>query len=289
MKINPVDAYKLGEKVAPKVPPGLAYALCNIVGLLIYLFNRGGRAAVRSNLRHVLGPAASQQLINRFARRVFINNVKNQYDMLRLPALSHKDILKLVEIRDAHYGLDALAQGKGLLLISGHFGNFNIIIQAAVALEKPLSLLVEPIEPPELYEYITGLRHSLGTNFIPVGGPAMREAFRVLRRGEVLGIAADRDVTGSGEVVSFFGAPARMPTGTAEMARRTRAPLVPVYIWRESNNRSVAQLFPPIELSNTGDAERDLANDQRTVIATLEKFVAARPDQWIILQKIWQD
>ncbi len=289
MKLNPVTAYKLGTRLARVIPSWLGYPLCRVAGLLIYLLNRKARAAVQSNMRYVVGPAASRPLIARLTRGVFVNNIKNYYDMVRLPYLDHADIRRMVEVKDAHYALDALKQGKGLILISAHLGNFNLIIQAANALGIELSLLAEPIEPPELYDYLTKLRESQGLKLIPVGGPSLRQAFRVLKSGKVLGIAADRDVTNSGEMMPFFGQPVSMPTGAVEIALRTGAPIVPVHIYRTGNNRSVAQICPPLPLEHSGDAARDAVVSQRKLVATLERFIAATPDQWIVLQQVWED
>jgi lauroyl/myristoyl acyltransferase len=289
MKMNPVTAYKLGTRVARILPPWLAYPLCRLGGILIYRFNRKGRAAVRSNMRHVVGPAASQRLVSRLARNVFINNLKNYYDMLRLPYLDHATVRRMVEVKDAHYALDELAKGKGVVLISAHLGNFNLIIQAANALGTQLHLLAEPIEPPELYEYITALRESQGLKLIPVGGPSLRQVFRVLKDGQVLGIATDRDVTNSGEMLPFFGQPTSMPVGAIEIGRRAGAPIIPVLIYRQSNNRSVAQLFSPLALAHTDDPAADSATNKRLLLATHERFIASHPDQWIILQPMWKD
>lgn len=289
MKLNPVTGYKIGTRVARVLPPWLAYPLCRLAGILIYYFNRSGRAAVQSNMRHVVGPAASQRLVSRLARNVFVNNLKNYYDMLRLPYLNHATVRSMVEVKDAHYALDELAKGKGIILISAHLGNFNLIIQAADALGVHLTLLAEPIEPPELYEYITALRESQGLKLIPVGGPAVRQIFRILKEGQALGIAADRDVSNSGEMLPFFGKPTSMPVGAVEIARRSGSPIIPVLIYRQSNNRSVAQLFPPLELAHTADSAADSAVNKRLLLATLERFIAAHPDQWIILQPMWKD
>ncbi|PZR98837.1 MAG: hypothetical protein DLM69_08140 [Candidatus Chloroheliales bacterium] len=289
MKLNPLSLYKFGARMTRIMPPWLAYPLCRLVGLLLYIFNRKAQAAVRSNMRHVVGPAASERLIGRLAQGVFVNNIKNYYDMLRLPQLDHADIRRIVEVRGVDYALDALKQGKGLIMISAHLGNFNIIVQAANALGTRLSLLAEPIEPPELYEYITDLRESQGVKLISVGGPALRQAFRALKGGEVLGIAADRDVTNSGEVMPFFGQPVSMPTGAIQIAQRTGAPVIPVHIYRQSDNRSVAELYPPLDLVHSDNPAHDAAINQRKLVTTLERFIAATPDQWIILQPLWDD
>src|SRR5690349_5387627 len=99
MKLNPVTAYKVGTRVARVLPPWLVYPLCRFAGMLIYRFNRSGREAVRSNMRHVVGPAASNRLVARLARNVFVNNLKNYYDMLRLPYLDHAAVRRMVDVK----------------------------------------------------------------------------------------------------------------------------------------------------------------------------------------------
>lgn len=285
--MNAVDAYKLGLKVAPRVPLRLGYALCRLAGLLVYLLNRNGRRAVQSNLRHVLGRAAGKGLINRLARGVFVNNFKNYFDMLRLESLTDAQVREIVTVEGSRHMDEALAQGKGAIMYTAHLGNFNLIIQLPTALGYKFSLFAEPVEPPELYDLLTRLRESHGVKLIPVGTAAIMQGVRALKRNEILGIAADRDITGSGREVMFFDAPTRLPVGTVQLAARMGAVLIPALIYRRPDNRSHAVIYPPLPLDNTGDAERDISTNLRKVAATMEAMIARYPDQWVVLQDVW--
>ncbi len=287
--MNAVGYYKLGLRVAPRLPLVVGYALCRAVGIASYLFNRSARQAVQSNMRHVVGKAASKGLINRLARGVFVNNFKNYFDMLRLESLTNEQIIEVVTVEGAEYIDEGLKLGRGVIMYTAHLGNFNLIIQLPTALGYKFNLLAEPVEPPELYAFLTEMRESHGAKLIPVGGPAIMQAIRALKRNEILGIAADRDVTNSGQAVMMFDAEAVLPVGTVQLAARLNVPLIPAHIYRRPDNSSHAIIYPPMQLEHTGDLERDTAINLRKVATTMEQFIARTPEQWVVLQAIWPE
>jgi KDO2-lipid IV(A) lauroyltransferase len=114
------------------------------------------------------------------------------------------------------------------------------------------------------------------------------ELFRALRRNEVVGLAADRDLTESGIVVDFFGAPARLPDGYAQLSLRTGAPIIAGFSQRLPDNAFVAHLEPPLELEDTGDRSRDVRAGVEKVVSIMERYIGAHPEQWVMSVPIWQ-
>jgi KDO2-lipid IV(A) lauroyltransferase len=218
---------------------------------------------------------------------VFRNMAKNYYDLFRVPTLSLAEIGRLVKVEGWEHVERALSKGKGLILVSAHFGNTDIVSQVLALRGVPVVVPAEHLKPEALYQYMCSLRASKGIRLIPVDGPLL-ELFRALRRNEVVGLAADRDITESGIVVDFFGAPARLPDGYAQLSLRTGAPIIVGFSQRLPDNTFVAHLEPPLELEVTGDRARDVRVSVERVVAIMEHYIGKHPEQWVMSVPIWR-
>jgi KDO2-lipid IV(A) lauroyltransferase len=120
----------------------------------------------------------------------------------------------------------------------------------------------------------------------PTGGPMMG-LYRALKRGEVVGLAADRGIDVSTRQVNFFGAPANLPEGPVRLALRTGAALLPGFGLRLPDNSFQATIEPPLELPNTGDHEADVAVGMEMVADVLERYISRHPEQWLMAKPVW--
>jgi KDO2-lipid IV(A) lauroyltransferase len=279
---------RLAGALVSRIPPALGYPLFSLIGGFVHRFNRSARANVRDNIRHVLGPAVPQSQVNRLARATFDYVAYNYYDLFRLPALSSTQVGAMVRVEGWENVEAALRLGKGAVMTSAHFGNIEVVLYAMLMRGVAITIPAERMEPPELYEYLTALRTSKGLKLIPVDGP-MLELFRTLRRGGVAGVAGDRNVTDSGRIVEFFGAPARLPDGHARLALRTGAPLILGFSRRLGRDSYEARFWPHYSIPAEGSEEERLAAGMAYVVNGLEEAISAHPEQWAVTVPIWRD
>jgi len=122
---------------------------------------------------------------------------------------------------------------------------------------------------------------------LPAGTPALRELLLALRRNEVLGLVTDRDVSGTGPIIPFFGAPTRFPDGAAALSVRTGAPILVAVALRTARGRFDAFIEPLPPLQGTGDAKRDVLQLTQAVAKRLEYYVGNHPEQWTVFQRRW--
>jgi KDO2-lipid IV(A) lauroyltransferase len=264
------------------------YWLCSLAGGIVYYTAPHIRRAVRDNMSHVLPDSTEKQ--RRYISRQVIRNVyKNYYEQLRLPRMKLQDIeRKLANVEGIDYLHDAVKLGKGVILVSAHLGNYVLVAQLGPILGYKTATIAEDIKPPQLFNFINRLRGTFGVKFIKLGSGQMRTIYRFLREGGVLALAADRDVSDTGGVkVQFFDAPAELPEGPVVLSMRLGVPLVPCMTWRLPNNKSEFCVYPPVELENTGDFERDFAVNMRKVADILEQMIHSAPEQWMVLQRVW--
>jgi KDO2-lipid IV(A) lauroyltransferase len=278
--------YRAIGALAGPLPPRVGYRLARWAGPLYYALSPQFRRILRHNLGHVLGPETSEEQLEATVHRACVNIMKGHYDLFRLSRLSLDEIAAITQVEGREHMDEALAQGKGAILISAHFGNVDIMAQIPLTFGIRISGAVEHIQPERLFQYILGLRTRHGVRMIPSDGPMM-ELYRALKRGELIGLPCDRSIADSTREVEFFGTPAYLPTGPVRLALRTGAPLIPGFGLRLPDNTFLARIEPALELPRTGDREADIAAGMEMVADVLERTISQAPDQWLVAVPVW--
>jgi len=284
-------AFRLAGFVVPRIPQRIGYVLMGVLAWVISLLPLAANRAVVANLRQVLRAErveASDQEVQRLARAALRNNIINYYELFLLPHISLEEIHQRVTIHGWENLHRAQAAARGLILTTAHFGNFNLAGQIASYYRVPVTVVAEDLEPPRFYEYVTSLRAIHGLKFVPVG-QSLRPIVRALRANEAVGLAADRDASGGGEWLPFFGRLARIPVGPVKLALRTGAPILPCFVVREANNHCQGYIEEPLFLTPSGDFQRDVREGTQRILALLERYIRAYPDQWLAFQAIWDN
>ncbi len=282
-----------GSRIAPYLPEKLTFLVCDLAGLLFYLFAPSKRRVVLCNLSHVLADKPLPER-KKVARKVFQNNLRNYYDMLRVHKIPKARLDRMITVNGLNEVLaKATEMGKkGIIIYTAHVGSFSLSGQVCTYNNVHMYLLVEPIKPPELFNLIRKLREvDPGCHTVAVDGPEIRQAFRALNQpGSLVASAIDRDVIGSGVEQEFFGAKAKLPLGTADLAVRLGAPVVPVHVYRKGS-RYMIEFSPEVMFApeKTGDKEADVARTAARMLREIEKLIRRTPDQWVVLQPIWND
>jgi KDO2-lipid IV(A) lauroyltransferase len=150
----------------------------------------------------------------------------------------------------------------------------------------PTTIVVEDLEPPEFRDYVMRLRATGDIKVVPVNH-SLRPIVQALRANEAVALAADRDVTGGGRWLPFFGAPARIPVGHVKLALRTGAPILPCFIVRKSNRHSRIYIEEPLFLTPSEDSQGDVRKGAMRIVSLMERYIQTYPDQWLAFQPIW--
>jgi KDO2-lipid IV(A) lauroyltransferase len=268
--------------VAHVVPRSKTGPLCRLFAAAWYAGAPGPRAAVRDNLAHVLGrPPTWREVL-----AVFETGALNYWDTLAISRFSAAQVQQLVRIHGLEHLDAALAAGRGAILVGAHLSSIGLASQALPANGYSLVGLLEPIQPPEVFEFFARQRQALGARLLPVSAGGLREVVAALRRGEVVALVTDRDVTGTGPVIDFFGQPTRFPEGAAALSVRTGAPVLPAYAVRRADGTFQAWIEPPLPIP-AGEAKAAARELTQAVARRLEYHIANHPEQWTVFQRRW--
>ncbi|MCL4394809.1 MAG: lysophospholipid acyltransferase family protein [Chloroflexi bacterium] len=279
--------YRVLGAIVPLIPPKPGYRLFGWLGERFFDWFADARQPLRDNLRHVL-PTAPAEEIDAIARNILRNHLKNYYDFFRSTRMSRADVARVVQV-DGWENLErALSRGKGVIFVTAHFGNLDIVGQTFAIRGYRVTTPAEHVKPEVLYQRIVATRASKGLTIIPVDGPLLA-LVRALKKNEIVGLASDLDVTKSGMPVKFFDAPARLPDGHVQLALRTGAAVVPAFSVRLPDNRFAATAEPAIELQDTGDFSADVRAGVEQVVRRMEGWIARHPEQWVMFHRIWSE
>ena len=187
----------------------------------------------------------------------------------------------------------ALAQGRGVIAVTGHIGNWELLA-AGLGLKKyPLTAIATPVKGDALNQENIDLRRRVGVETVPRDGAGAAKAIlRTLRSGRILGILMDQDTQGQGVVVPFFGMPAYTPVGPAVLAWRTGAAVVAIFIHRGEDGRHAVRVrdlaLPDREA--VGEQGRASWQEEATAVFNLaiEQEIRERPDEWVWWHERWR-
>ena len=269
------------------------------IGRLVFRFAGGLRRVAHRNLE-IAFPEKSVDERETIARGSFENLGRVLAELARFNRASSDELKGLIEFQfDSRESLESperlefeakRAEGRGILLVGPHLGNWEIGVFAYSAFREPLTYLARPLDNPLIEDFTVGLRSRFGNRAIDKNN-SMRAAVSVLRRGEVLGILPDVNVLHrDGVFVPFFGTLACTTSGVAMLAMRTNALILPMCcVWnKESGKYNVFYGDRAIEPPNTGDRHRDVVEMTAEMTATMEKFIRAHPEQWMWIHKRWK-
>lgn len=268
----------------------VGYGIADRFGDYFYRRNHNLRRNVAANIRHAMGPGATEAAVQRAVRRAFRTQARNGFDLLRVPRVSLKRLSRQV-LLDGDWGPieAALAAGRGVVICSAHYGAFDIMGQYIINRGYDAWLLTGRTTSRFVHDSVTYLRQSRGWHIESIEDPgSVRRVMKALRGGAVVGMVVDRDWSGTGTPVEFFGAQTTLPTGHIRMALATNAALATVMAPRLPGN-DYGFILRHVPLQRTGQTASDVAVNMRRVLAMMEETIARDPGQWVLFRPVWAE
>lgn len=254
---------------------------------LFFRFSRREKAIALENLSAAFGGEKSPDEILKICRDCFRNLGKQLMEVLKMPRLNSENLDSLIIIDGRQNIDDALKAEKGVIILTAHFGNWELLAAGLSLSGYDLSYIVRPLRSRQLDALLNRLREGAGGKPIQRGA-SIKGALKCLKRNGLLGILADIDTKVDGVFVDFFGRPAFTPRGPVSLALRTGAALVPTHIVRQKDNKHIIVAEKALELKLTGDLEEDIRINTARGVKILESYIRKYPEQWIWIHERWK-
>jgi len=202
------------------------------------------------------------------------------------PSLKRMDLSKFITIEGRENLQLIKNQGKGAVLITGHFGSWELMGAYLANEGWPIDYLVGEQHNLKVNKLMNQHRAMFGIGLIELG-VAARGVFKAVRAGRMVAMLSDQDAGSDGVVVSYLGRPASTPKGPAAFALKTGAPLIFGCIVRDGWRQRIF-VEPPLEIPHSGDKDDDVRRLTQAYTQLLEKYVSQYPDHWFWPHRRWK-
>jgi KDO2-lipid IV(A) lauroyltransferase len=283
-------ALRAAVGVLALVPLWLAFRIAEAVAFVAWLLDVPHRRIGMTNLAIAFPekPVAERRWI---LRRSFLNLGRMAAELAHLPRLTDAQLRDMVRFADEAWWAEAVGweRSSGVLVLSGHFGNWELLVYAHGRRGHPVHMVHRAIANPLVDAWLHALRAPAGTFMIRKSGAA-QSVLKALRERALLVLPIDQNSTRNlGVFVDFFGVPASTNAGMARIALRTDAPIVPVFIVREgASARHTVHVLPILQAERTGDVDADVVTNTQRFTALFEEMVRRHPEQWLWMHKRWK-
>ncbi len=269
------------------LPLKASVRLSAILGVIAFDLVRIRRKVTLDNLRNAFGEEYSLKERIRIGRRSYINFAKSMVEFASLKRPDREKLVRLVRFTGRHHVDEVLERGKGVVIVTGHFGSWEFLGAAAVAHGFDVDFLVGEQANKGVDRLMNDLRRGAGIGIIP-RGVAARGIFRSLKEKKLVALLSDQDARKHGIFVDFFGIPASTYPGAAQFACRTGCPIVFCYIVRKSDELHETFFMPPFEVDQDAGIDEEVMRLTAAHAKALEDCVRKHPEQYFWAHKRWK-
>ena len=283
-----VGSYRMGALAAKLMPGPIAAAAATSLGFGASFSSPAKRAMIERHLQRV-NPKLRGASLRVAAQQAFDSYAKYYVESFRLPTLSKRAVDRNFTVDGFSHITDALELGNGCIFALPHLGGWEWAGRWMTDQGYKMTVVVEALEPPELFEWFADLRKELGMTIIPTGPGAAASVSAALKRNDIVCLLCDRDIERNGVEVEFFGERTTLPAGPAMLGLRVGAPVLPVGCYcTHAYNGHHGIVRPPLSMVRSGDGLRaDVARITQNLAHELEFLIRRSPEQWHLFQPNW--
>jgi KDO2-lipid IV(A) lauroyltransferase len=275
-------------RVLGRVPRTPARWFARLLAFFVYrCFGRLRRVGMR-NLMLAM-PRLSSQARKRILRAVYLHLAWQLVEFCRMTRYTPANTRAWIRTEGLDRYLAAQARGKGVLIVTGHLGAWELSSFYHSLMGHPMGMVIRRLDNRRLDAFVNSVR-CLHGNWVIHKGDFGRGLLTAMHKGHTVGILMDTNMTPpQGEFVDFFGISACTATGLAHVARKTGAAVLPGFmLWEPAERRYVLHFGEEIEIPHTANPADDILEATRRCTATLEAWIRRYPDQWLWIHRRWK-
>ena len=278
--------YFAGWQIVRWLPEKSAYGLFRSIGRLVLQRNGKSVQRLRINLARVK-PDLSANELDVLAKDGMDSYMRYWCDTFRFQDWSKERVTGTVTVTNEHLLLDPIAAKTGVIVSLPHAGNWDHAGAYFCSKGIHLVTVAERLKPEALFLRFLKHREAMGMEVLPLDGRSLGTLAQRLRRGDLIALVADRDLSRSGIDVNFFGHPSRMPAGPALLAINTCAPLITAFVSYTATGIHID--FRAIAIPQDGDRDSQVSRITQLCADNFAVGIASSPQDWHMLQRIWID
>ena len=272
-----------------KMPEVFIRALAEVIGSAFWVIGFYWRKMALDNLRFVYQDRLSEKELKHIAKESMKNIIRVMSELIVIPKRPQTAFEKLTITGEEHLK-KAMSNGSGVIGLGNHVGNFIYMVVGLTLRGYPVSYMFKEPEDKHMRLFLWDLKKTLRLNPIPLHPrkQAVKKSFICLKNKGLLWLALDQDARKGDVGVEFFGVKASTPQGPAVLAMKTGCTVLPIYVKRKGWMEHEVIIWPPVDIVNTGDKERDKYANLKRMNESIEKMVLDNPEEWWWIHRRWK-
>jgi len=271
------------------IPYKVMYYFAKGLAALIYRINKKHRHIANVNLDLAYGDTLSSEKKNEIIKATYLNLMLLLVDFIRNQGISKEKLLKKVTFENEHILMDVLAKDKKIILVTAHYGNWELLPLSLAAKFGPLTGVGRKLDSDSMDKILSTNREQFDIEMLDKKG-AMKEMITVLKNNRMLGLLVDQNTSAKeGILVDFFGKPVRHTPSAAILARRFDAVIIPAFITTDDQKHYTITFYDPIRTEKTEDKNKDIFDSVQKQAKITEEVIRKKPEEWFWLHQRWKN
>ncbi len=281
--------FKLFVLFVKYIPRFITDTILNFLAFLAYKLDIRHKKIARVNLDLAYGDKMSAEEKRRIVKKCYKNLLYNLRDFVENQNITKEKLLQKVTIHNEHFYTDIKQEGKGVIFLTAHYGNWELLPLCMGALYGKLWGVGRNLDSKKMNEVLQKNRNQFNVHMLEKTG-AIRGLLKALRVGENVGLLVDQNTSDKeGILINFFGKLARHTPSAALIARKTGAAIVPTFITTNDYKTYDITFYEPIITEKTEDNEKDIKKSVQSQANTTQKVIEKKPDEWFWLHRRWKN
>ena len=274
-------------KLLRVLPESVAYGLFRVIAKLAYVRNGKRTRRLRSNYQKV-APHLSNRETEVLVREGLGSAMRYWCDTFRISDWSKERIVSTVTTRNEDFLLSPVREKRGVIVALPHAGNWDHAGAYFCALGVRVNTVAEHLKPEKLFRKFLVFREEMGMRVLDINSGVIDTLTEMLNTGELVALAADRDLSKSGINVNFFNSTARMPAGPALLSYETGADLITAYVSYREQGIEIT-FTPPVSVNRTAEKKEEVARATQVLASRFQDAISLDPQSWHMQQRIFID
>lgn len=271
------------------LPRQIVNAGLEMLASFIRFFDKKHRRIVQTNLNFALGDSLVKEEKKKIEKNCYVNMLFNLADFVRNQGITKEELARKIRFKNSRILKKAIQNGQKIILITAHYGNWELIPLALAAFFKPLTIVGRPLDSKVMNEILQKNREQYNIEMLNKKG-AMKGLIKALSQDRMVGLLVDQNTKPEeGILVDFFGKKARHTPTAALLARRFDAAIIPVFITSTDHKTFTLTFYDKIITPKTENADEDIHESVQAQADITEKVIRQKPDEWFWFHKRWKN
>ena len=281
--------FKSFKWIVTHLPERILNIVLNSLAYLIYLLDKKHRKVIGANLDFAFDDRLSQKEKREIVKKCYKNLIYFLADFIKNQGITKEELSKKVEFKNEHILKDALKRKEKIILITAHYGNWELIPLSLGAFFAPITIVGRDLDSKSMNEILRKNREQFNIKLISKKG-AMRGLIKELKQNRMVGLLVDQNTTeNEGILINFFGKLARHTPTASLLSRRFNAKIIPVFISTNDYKKYTITFYEPIICKKSKDYDKDIKECTQAQANITQKVIEQKPDEWFWFHRRWKN